>query len=104
MVAISGTVQDLVGASFDDFVLVAKPTRGFFSQGNILVAQTSISFRAISGSITGFLPETESSNQTVGFSAHYTADGIYQQILFNSVIIPNVPSIDLSDLLTIVYG
>lgn len=104
MVAISGTVQDLVGESFDDFVLIAKPTRAFFSSGNVLVAQSSTAFRAISGSITGFLPETETSNQSVQFLAHYTADGIYQEIVFYPVIIPNVASIDLSDLLTIISG
>jgi len=101
MVAISGTVTDLVGADFDNFVLVAKPLRGYFNGSGTLVAQSSISFRALSGAITGFLPETETSQQLISFTAHYTANGIYEDLYFNSVIIPNVVSIDLSDLLTI---
>lgn len=103
MVAISGNVQDLVGAYFADFVLVARPPHGFFNS-SVLVAASSISMRALSGAITGNLPETETTQQHIGFSAHYTADGIYQEIYFNPVIIPNVASIDISDLLTVVVN
>ena len=67
---------------------------------------TGVSFRAATGTgaITGNLPETTSTQLFIGFSGSFVADGIYQQIFFTPVIIPNVPSIDLSDLLTIVVN
>lgn len=103
MVAISGNVSDLVGAYFEDFVLVAKPTHGFFNS-SVLIAQSSISMRALSGTLTGSLPETETSGQLIQFSAHFTADGIYQEIFFTPVVIPNVVSLDISSLLTILIN
>jgi hypothetical protein len=103
MVAISGSVQDLIGNYFENFVLIAKPLHGFFNSGT-LVAQSSIIFRALSGNITGSLPETASTQQLIVFSANYTANGIYQEIYFNPVIIPNVASINISQLLTVILN
>lgn len=97
MTLITGTVTNLVGEDFSDFVLEAKATNGFFNSST-LVAQSIIHMRAISGAITGNIPSTD---EPIIFTAHYTADGIYQDICFNPTLIPNVSTIDISDLLTV---
>lgn len=98
-VAISGDIQNLIGTEVTNFVLKAAPLKSYFD-GSILVAGPSVKFKAVSGSVTGSIAETETTQQHVAFSANYTGDGIYQEILFQSVIIPNVPFLDLVDFLT----
>jgi hypothetical protein len=98
MVAISGSIENLVGANVSDFVLIAKPERPFYN-GNILIPVDGVRFYPASGNLEFELPETESLEQLIAFSANYTSGGIYCEILFSPVLIPDQPFVALSDLL-----
>lgn len=89
-----------MGDNVENFILMAKPSRPFFS-GTTLIAQSGIGIRPISGNINFQLQETTSINVLVGFSAGFTANGIYNQVMFQPVLIPDEASIALSDLLTV---
>lgn len=100
MVSITGFVQNLIGGYFSDFVLVAKALQPFFSaSGNTLFPIGGINFNSVSGFLSASLPETQSSGQLIAFIGNYTANGIFREIQFTPVIIPNVSSIDISQLL-----
>lgn len=106
MTAITGYIQNLVGSYYPDFSMVAQPTESYYQPltggGTALVAFGRSHFPSASGYLSMNLPETESTGQLIAFSGRYTADGVYQQIFFEPVIIPSVPSIDFSDLLVLV--
>ena len=98
MVALSGSVQNLVGNDYPDFVLVATPTQPFYT-GDALTTTSSVYFPSSSGSITGSFPQTQTSGVLVAFSGNFTANGIFQEVVFIPTIIPNVASIGLGELL-----
>lgn len=98
-VAITGNVQNLIGSGALDFVLLATPVRPYYDSGT-LIAQAPVKFVASTGgAITGSICQTETTQQLIAFSAHYTGGGIYQEVQYQPVIIPNVTSLDLSTLL-----
>lgn len=108
MTAITGYIQNLIGAYYPDLVLVAEATNPYYQPltggGVALIPYGTTAFASASGYISMNLPETESTGQLVAFSGKYTADGVYEQIFFVPVIIPDVASIDFSDLLVVVQA
>lgn len=99
MTLLTGTITDLVGNDYGDFTLIASPTFSYYNATGGFVAAGGIYFSAASGSLSANIPETETSGILVAFRARYTADGIFNQIYYLPVLIPNVSEIALSDLL-----
>lgn len=106
MTAITGYIQNLVGAYYPDFTMTAQPTSSYYQSltggGSALIPFGKTYFPSASGYLQMNLPETETNGQLIAFASRYTADGVYQQMFFEPVIIPDVPSIDFSDLLVVI--
>jgi hypothetical protein len=105
-------VETLLGFTPPDFVLKAIPQKIDFN-GSAFVLVANASFYPTTIGVTGspgeepasgyldfYLRETETSGQLISFNAIYTGDGVYREVPFYPVLIPNQDSVLLSDLLT----
>lgn len=106
---VTGYIETLLGVCPQNIVMKASPIQPYFN-GAWTIPIDGVSFYPTVNGPTGSLPpasgyfdmalgETETSGVLIAFKAGYTGDGIYREILFNPVIIPNVPAIDMSSLL-----
>lgn len=93
-VAFTGSVENITGGVPQDFVLTAAPIRPYYDS-TTLVAQCAVKFSA---STAGIITGNIASQQLMAFSANFTANGIYQEILFQEVPTPS-NDFDLSEIL-----
>lgn len=108
---ITGYIDDLLGFCPQDIVMKVSPSQSYFNGSWTIPVLTTKFYPTLNGASGGLPPvsgyfeiplgETETSGVSLQFQATYTDEGIYKEIPFYPVIIPNLDSIDLSELLTI---
>lgn len=104
-----GYVENILGFIPDNYTLKAAPVIPYYN-GSANVTTGYASFYpqvipatgdtpAVSGYIDAALFETQTTGVKVKFYSCFTSDGIYREISYIPVIIPNIDQILFSDLL-----
>jgi hypothetical protein len=109
--SVTGYIESLLGICPVDIVIKVSPIVPYFNGSWTIPVTTTSFYPTLNGASGGTPPvsgyfdmdlgETETSGASLQFKATYTDEGIYKEIFFLPVIIPNIASIELSELLTI---
>lgn len=108
---ITGYIDDLLGFCPQDIVMKVSASQPYFNGSWTIPVLTTKFYPTILGATGGPAPvsgyfemplgETTTAGVPVLFQATYTDSGIYKELQFNPVLIPNQASISISELLTL---